>query len=450
MSEHALNFMPSEGFRARAKDVVENPFLRQSFRGAMDFLINKRISQFPDTEELESLRTLGEHVRQYNLGKLPELLIRLEANLTRNGIQVHWAETPEEANAIILGLCHQHAAKLMIKGKSMVSEEIELNHAAEAAGIGALESDMGEYIVQLAGEKPSHIIMPAIHKTKEEIAKLFHEKVPGIDYTDNVDALIQIGRKVLRQKFLEADIGLSVVNFAVADTGTLCLVENEGNGRMCTTAPPVHIAITGIEKIVEKLEHIPPLLSLLTRSATGQNISTYFNMISSPRKAGEKDGPEEVHLVLLDNGRSQAYSDEQLRKTLQCIRCGACMNHCPVYTRIGGHAYGTTYPGPIGKIISPHMLGLEATKTMATASSLCGACGEVCPVKIPIPELLMRLREESFSAPHENPAMRGQGAGYSRLMTSIWQGWAAVYRSPALYGLVTWVGSRLSWLMPSK
>ncbi|HMT80507.1 MAG TPA: LutB/LldF family L-lactate oxidation iron-sulfur protein [Azonexus sp.] len=450
MSEHALNFMPSEGFRARAKDVVENPFLRQSFRGAMDFLINKRISQFPDTEELESLRTLGEHVRQYNLGKLPELLIRLEANLTRNGIQVHWAETPEEANAIILGLCHQHAAKLMIKGKSMVSEEIELNHAAEAAGIGALESDMGEYIVQLAGEKPSHIIMPAIHKTKEEIAKLFHEKVPGVDYTDNVDALIQIGRKVLRQKFLEADIGLSGVNFAVADTGTLCLVENEGNGRMCTTAPPVHIAITGIEKIVEKLEHIPPLLSLLTRSATGQNISTYFNMICSPRKAGEKDGPEEVHLVLLDNGRSQAYADEQLRKTLQCIRCGACMNHCPVYTRIGGHAYGTTYPGPIGKIISPHMLGLEATKTMATASSLCGACGEVCPVKIPIPELLMRLREESFSAPHENPAMRGQGAGYSRLMTSIWQGWAAVYRSPALYGLVTWLGSRLSWLMPSK
>jgi ferredoxin len=259
--------------------------------------------------------------------------------------------------------------------------------------------------------------MPAIHKTKEEIAKLFAEKVPGVEYTDNVDALIQIGRKVLREKFLEADIGLSGVNFAVAETGTLCLVENEGNGRMCTTAPPIHIAITGIEKIVEQLEHVPPLLSLLTRSATGQNISTYFNMISSPRKPGEKDGPEEVHLVLLDNGRSQAYADEQLRKTLQCIRCGACMNHCPVYTRIGGHAYGTTYPGPIGKIISPHMLGLEATATMATASSLCGACGEVCPVKIPIPELLMRLREESFSAPHANPdpAMRGQGqgAGYS-------------------------------------
>ena len=449
-SEHALLFMPSAGFRARAKEVVENPFLRKSFRGAMDFLIDKRITQFPDKEELESLRTLGEHIRQYNLGKLPDILVQLETRLTENGVQVHWAETPDEANAIILGICQKHSAKLMIKGKSMVSEEIELNHAAEAAGIDAMESDMGEYIVQLAGEKPSHIIMPAIHKTKEEIAKLFYEKVPGIDYTDNVDALIQIGRNVLREKFLVADIGLSGVNFAVAETGTLCLVENEGNGRMCTTAPPVHIAITGIEKIVEKLEHVPPLLSLLTRSATGQNISTYFNMISGPRKSHEKDGPTEVHLVLLDNGRSQAYADEQLRKTLQCIRCGACMNHCPVYTRIGGHAYGTTYPGPIGKIISPHMLGLEATATMATASSLCGACGEVCPVKIPIPDLLMRLREESFTAPHENPAMRGQGAGYSALVTGIWRGWAFVYRSPFWYRTVTWLGSRFGWLMPSK
>ncbi len=257
---HALHFMPSAGFRARAKDVVENPFLRQSFRGAMDFLMTKRAAQFPDPEELESLRSLGERIRQYNLAKLPELLETLETNLTRNGIKVHWAETPEEANAIILGICQKHSAKLMVKGKSMVSEEIELNHAAEAAGIGALESDMGEYIVQLAGEKPSHIIMPAIHKTKEQIAKLFHEKVPGVEYTDNVDALIQIGRQVLREKFETADIGLSGVNFAVAETGTLCLVENEGNGRMCTTAPPVHIAITGIEKIVEKLEHVPPLL----------------------------------------------------------------------------------------------------------------------------------------------------------------------------------------------
>ena len=450
MNQQPLHFMPDAGFRQRAQNVVENPFLRQSFRGAMDFLMSKRAAQFPDPQELESLRRLGEQIRQYNLARLPDLLVQLESQLTKNGVQVHWAETPEEANQIILGICKKLDAKLMVKGKSMVSEEIELNHAAEAAGIEALESDMGEYIVQLAHEKPSHIIMPAIHKTKEQIAKLFHENIPGVDYTDNVDALIQIGRQVLRQKFLEAEVGLSGVNFAVAETGTLCLVENEGNGRMCTTVPPIHIAITGIEKVVEKLAHVPPLYSLLTRSATGQNISTYFNMISRPRQPGEKDGPEEVHLVLLDNGRSQAYADEQLRKTLQCIRCGACMNHCPVYSRIGGHAYGTTYPGPIGKIVSPHMLGLEGTANLTTASSLCGACGEVCPVRIPIPELLIRLREESFSPPHSNPTMRGQGAGYRPGLSAVWRIWATLYRHPSLYRLTTWLTSRLHWLTPKK
>ena len=450
MTEHTLHFRPAEGFRQRAGEVVANPFLRQSFRGAMDFLMSKRQAQFPDAEELESLRLLGEQIRQYNLARLPALLIQLEERLTANGIRVHWAETPAEANAIILGICQEKHAELMIKGKSMVSEEIELNHAAEAAGIAALESDMGEYIVQLAGEKPSHIIMPAIHKTKEEIARLFADKVPGVDYTDNVDELIQIGRNVLRRKFMEADIGLSGVNFAVAETGTLCLVENEGNGRMSTTVPPVHIAITGFEKVVEKLAHVPPLYSLLTRSATGQNISTYFNMISSPRKPGEKDGPAEVHLVLLDNGRTQAYADEQLRKTLQCIRCGACMNHCPVYTRIGGHAYGTTYPGPIGKIVSPHMLGLEATAGMATASTLCGACSEVCPVRIPIPELLMRLRAETFAPPRAEASVRGQGAGHSRLISAIWRTWSRIYANPALYRAFTWLGSRLRVLTPRR
>jgi L-lactate dehydrogenase complex protein LldF len=213
---------------------------------------------------------------------------------------------------------------------------------------------------------------------------------------------------------------------------------------------PVMAICTGIEKIVEKLEHVPPLYSLLTRSATGQNISTYFNMISGPRKPGEQDGPTEVHLVLLDNGRTQAYADEQLRKTLQCIRCGACMNHCPVYARIGGHAYGTTYPGPIGKIVSPHMLGLDATAGLTTASTLCGACGEVCPVKIPIPDLLIRLRGEAFGEPHANPSMRGQGAGHKAGITGIWRAWAAVYRSPRLYRLATWLGSRLNWLAPAR
>ncbi|RDE48915.1 MAG: iron-sulfur cluster-binding protein [Candidatus Accumulibacter meliphilus] len=444
-----LNFVPASEFKQRASVAVADAHLRKSFRGAMDFLISKRAGQFPNPEALERQRSLAEHIRKYSLARLPELLEQLEHKLTDNGVQVHWAEDGEEACAIIVGIAQRHSTKLMVKGKSMVSEEVELNHAMAAAGIDALESDMGEYIVQLDGEKPSHIIMPAIHKTKEQIARLFADKVPGAGYTESVDELIGIGRAVLREKFMNAEVGLSGVNFAVAETGTLCLVENEGNGRMCTTVPDVHIAITGIEKVVEKLEHVPPLFGLLTRSATGQAITTYFNMISGPRKPGEKDGPGEMHLVLVDNGRTQAYGDEQLRSTLQCIRCGACMNHCPVYTRIGGHAYGTTYPGPIGEIISPHMLGLNATHVLPTASSLCGACGEVCPVRIPIPELLVRLREEAqHDARPGHAALRGQGAAKSRLVDAIWSGWAALYTRPALYRAFGWLATRFRALTP--
>ncbi len=403
---------PDTGLQTRAREALDDPKLRQSFRGAMDFLQGKRLSQFPDADELEHLRDLGEAIRQHALANLPDLLVQLESNLTAAGVQVHWAETADEANAIIHRIAESKQAKRVIKGKSMASEEIELNHYLAERGVECIESDMGEYIVQLAGEKPSHIVMPAIHKTKGDIATLFEQHIPDTPYTEDVDALIQTGRRALRQAFVQADIGLSGVNFAAADTGTLWLVENEGNGRLSTTVPDVHIAIMGMEKVVARLEHIVPLSSLLTRSATGQPITTYFNLISSPRREGERDGPREVHLVLLDNGRTQAYADAQLRATLQCIRCGACMNHCPVYTRIGGHAYGTTYPGPIGKIISPHLLGLEATADLATASSLCGACGEVCPVRIPIPQLLVRLRTEANRNPEEQVEhpLRGQGA----------------------------------------
>ena len=448
-----LQHATAEGFRERSKAAVDDPKLRGNIRSAMDFLIAKRAAQFPDLAELARLRELGAAIRRNNLAKLPGLLEALEAKLTANGIRVHWAETPDDANALFLEIAHRHGAKRVIKGKSMVSEEVELNHALQRAGIEALESDMGEYIVQLADEKPSHIIMPAIHKTKAEIARLFAERIPGVDYTDSVDALIQIGRRVLREKFLEADIGLSGVNFMVAETGSLCLVENEGNGRMCTSVPKVHVAITGIEKVVETLEQVVPLYSLLTRSATGQAITTYLNIISGPRKPGEVDGPDEVHLILLDNGRTQAYADEQLRTTLQCIRCGACMNHCPVYSRIGGHAYGTTYPGPIGKIISPHLLGLKATHELATASTLCGACAEVCPVKIPIPELLVRLRTEAQRSPEpEAPGLhlRDEGAAHSRLATLLWRGWERTFAIPALYRAFTWLATRLRFLTPRK
>ena len=446
-----IEIHPAKDFKARSKAVLDNPGQRKNFRGAMDFLQAKRRAQFTDQDELQGLRELGATIRRYSLANLPRLLEQLEANLTANGVKVHWAQNAEEANAIALQIAQRVKAKRIIKGKSMVSEEVGFNHAMEAAGIEAFESDMGEYIVQLAGEAPSHIIMPAIHKTKQEIAQLFADEVPGVTYTEDVDALIQIGRNVLRRKFAEADIGLSGVNFCVAETGTLCLIENEGNGRMCTTVPRVHIAITGIEKVVEKLNHVPPLLSLLTRSATGQSVTTYVNMISGPRKAGEKDGPEEVHLILLDNGRTQAYADDELRATLQCIRCGACMNHCPVYARIGGHAYGTTYPGPIGAIISPHMLGLEATYPLAFASTLCGACNEVCPVKIPITDILVRLRNEAQAKPEtEDATLRGSGAARTVAASTVWSMWSQVYSKSGLYKLASWFMSRGRSLSPSE
>ena len=434
-------------FHKNVHKVISNPVKRKNIREAMDFLVNKRANQFQDPVAYELLRTKGEQIRQHALSNLPDLLVKLESNLQNNGIHVHWAETSEEACELIINITKKAESKLVVKGKSMVSEEVELNHALEAVGIGALESDMGEYIVQLAGEKPSHIIMPAIHKTKEEIARLLAEKVPGVDYTDSVDELIQISRRVLRKVFKETKVGLSGVNVAVAETGTLCLVENEGNGRMCTTVPDVHIAITGIEKVVEKLEHVPTLLKLLTRSATGQAATTYFNWVSGARKDAELDGPKEVHLVLLDNGRSAAYADKRLRSTLQCIRCGACMNHCPVYSRIGGHAYGTTYPGPIGKIISPHLLGLENTAELVTASSLCGACGEVCPVKIPIPDLLIELRQQS-QGNADGPHLSGYKSGRSFVQAMAYRLWAWLYSSPFIYKMFSLLATRCRRLAP--
>ncbi|RLV60096.1 iron-sulfur cluster-binding protein [Parashewanella curva] len=438
-------------FRKNVDRDLANQELRSNFRGAMDYLMDKRKTAFPEQDELETLRRQAQLIKQRCLLKLPHLLEELEQNLTKNGIHVHWAETPAQANEMIAQLIASKKGKTVVKGKSMVSEETALNDYLEQRDIECLESDMGEFIVQLAKEHPSHIIMPAIHQNKKQVADLFSGNINDFEHTTDVDALIQQGRKTLREKFCNADVGISGVNFAVAETGTLCLVENEGNGRMCTTVPDLHIAITGIEKVVEHMADIPPLLSLLTRSATGQIISTYFNMISSPRKKGEKDGPEEVHLVLLDNGRSQAFADDELRQTLQCIRCGTCMNHCPVYTRIGGHAYGTVYPGPIGKIVSPHMLGLEATSNLPTASSLCGACGEVCPVKIPIPKLLLRLRKESVKPESQQPViMKGQGSGRTTLEASIWKAWSLVHKVPALYRLSMFMVTRFRFLIPNK
>ena len=421
-----------EDFRERAHEALGDKQLRNNFRSAMDSLMTKRAVAFSDAHEREHLRALGNAIRARALSKLPDLLERLEANLTRNGVQVHWAETVDEANEIVMSIARRRAAKQVIKGKSMVSEEMEMNHVLGAQGIECLESDMGEYIVQLDNEKPSHIIMPAIHKNAGQVADLFHEKL-GVEYTKDVDQLIQIGAQLK---------DLAAQGFGAIKLAGLVGIEQDQR---------VHIAVTGIEKVVENLRDVVPLVSLLTRSALGQPITTYVNMISGPRKPGELDGPEEVHLVLLDNGRSQAFADSELRQTLNCIRCGACMNHCPVYTRIGGHAYGEVYPGPIGAIITPHMVGLKKVPDHPSASSLCGACGEVCPVKIPIPALLRRLREENVKAPDTVPRiMRGQGSKYSRKERLIWNMWAKLNSSPALYRTFLKAATRLRALTPSK
>jgi len=416
-------------FSARSSAALKDGEVRANFRRAMDGLMAKRAAVFADPAEWRALRTLGASIKARALARLPELLVRLEERCRANGIAVHWAETAAEANDLVLSLLRARGATRLVKGKSMVSEEMGLNEFLEEHGVESLESDLGEYVIQLDHETPSHIIMPAIHKNRRQIARLFGEKIRNAEYTEDVDALTAIARRVLRKKFEEADAGLSGVNFAVAETGTLVLVENEGNGRMSTHVPALHIAVMGIEKVVERLEDVPPLLSLLTRSATGQVVTTYVNMISGPRAPDEKDGPREVHLVILDNGRTKIYADPELRTTLRCIRCGACMNHCPVYTRVGGHAYEAVYPGPIGKILTPQ---IEDRPDLPHASSLCGACVEVCPVEIPITKLMIRLR----------------GMHETRRESFAWRMWRRVFRSPRAYGFVAWGATRFRWLVP--
>ena len=440
---------PAPAFRSAATEALKNPQLRANFRRAMDGLMAKRAAMFSDPVEWHDLRALGAAIRARTLARLPELLETLEKNCAANGIRVRWAETTEEANAIVLEILEARGATHVVKGKSMVSEEMHLNDFLEEHGIESLESDLGEYIIQLDGETPSHIIMPAIHKNKQQIAKLFGKKIREAKYTEDVDELTAIARRVLRKKFFEADAGISGVNFAVAETGTLCLVENEGNGRMSTHVPPVHIALMGIEKVVESLEDVPPLYSLLTRSATGQMISTYFNMITGPRGPAEKDGPTEVHLVILDNGRSRIFSDAELSATLRCIRCGACMNHCPVYTRIGGHAYQAVYPGPIGKILTPQTEGVARRHELVHASSLCGACVEVCPVEIPIAELLVRLRREATHGDAASTVLEA-GQGRSRLEDALWALWGVSHRNPFFYRLMGLAATRLRRVIPSR
>ena len=434
----------------RVDEALCNEQLQTNFRAAMDYLIEKRSNQFPDKDNLNTLRNISSSIRSNSLSKLPELLVKLEENLIKNNIEVHWAETAIEANNIVYQILEEANAKKVVKGKSMVTEEIELNEFLESKNIEILETDLGEFLVQLANEKPSHIVMPAIHKNRKEISRVFSDHFPEFPYTEDVDLITQQVRKILRDRFREADVGISGVNFAVAETGTLCLVENEGNGRMCTTVPPIHIAVTGIEKVVENLSDVTSLLDILTKSATGQEITTYFNMISSPRKHDEKDGPMAVHVILLDNGRSKIHQNTEMQETLKCIRCGSCINHCPVYTQLGGHAYGTVYPGPIGITLEPQQKGISELGDLTSLCTMCGSCAEVCPVQIPLPKLINRLRSETVEGDYMTQFIEGVGSQRKPIESALWQIWKHIYSYPSMYSFFSKAITKLGFLSPKR
>ena len=346
----------------------------------------------------EELRERARQIKRHAIDNLDYYLELLYDRVTANGGEVHFARDADEANAIVASIAHSRGVKLAIKSKSMVSEEMGLNHALAEERVEALETDLGEYIIQLAEETPFHIIAPAIHKSKEEVSQLFAEKIDRPNLVQ-IEEMAQAARETLRERFLQAEMGITGANFLVAETGTLVIVTNEGNGRLCTSAPRIHVALTGMEKVIPSLEDLTVFLRLLPRAATGQRITSYVTLVSGPKKPDDEDGPEEFHLVIVDNGRSRLLQDPDLRESLYCIRCGACLNACPVYQKVGGHAYGWVYPGPIGAVISPVLVGLDKAKDLPYASSLCGACREVCPVKINIPHMLLKLRGQLMEGP---------------------------------------------------
>jgi L-lactate dehydrogenase complex protein LldF len=338
-----------------------------------------------------ALRDHAKRIKEHTLARLDRYLEQLESSVHRLGGEVHWAATAEDARRIIVDIARETGSKRVVKSKSMTTEEVHLNPALEAAGVEVTETDFGEFILQLAGERPSHLVAPAVHHTRESIARILSEHV-GRPLPDEPAPLARVGRELLREKFARADMGITGANFAVAETGTIVLVSNEGNARLTTTCPRVHVALMGLEKVIPRLEDLPVFLKLLARAATGQTLSVYTTLITGPRRTGDTDGPEEFHLVILDNGRSRVLGTP-FRESLQCIRCGACLNACPVYRRVGGHAYGGVYAGPIGSILTPLYDSVADNPHLPHASSLCGACQAACPVKINIPHMLIGLRE---------------------------------------------------------
>ena len=380
--------------------------------GRYDVAVKKGKTIF---RNLDDARNRAGYVKYKAVNELEKYLIQFETNFVNNGGKIIWAKTEAEAIKEIQKLLKERKVKSVVKSKSMITEELELNRALEKKKIEVTETDLGEFIVQQAGQKPYHIVTPAMHLSKEDIAELYHKK---FDTPENLNPteLTNYTRELLREKFVSADVGISGVNFLIADMGAIAVTENEGNGLMSMSFPKLHIAIAGIEKVLPRLEDLDLFWPLLSTHGTGQQLTAYKSIISGPRKAGEKDGPEEMVLILLDNGRTNLLSKERQRQALSCIKCGACLNVCPVYKNIGGHTYNTTYSGPIGAVITPHLKDFATYKHLSFASSLCGACTEVCPVKIPLHDLLLRNRKDTVEKKYTTASERILVKGWEKVM----------------------------------
>lgn len=389
-------FQPGSYRAASAATIRDEPHVRDSVGSATRTFDAHRLAAFGQIES-DMWRDWARDVKTHVLTNLDSYLERAEAQLNANGAVVHWADSPADALEVLETIVRRESVRSVVKAKSMLTEELHVNAHLEKLGVHVRETDLGEYIIQLLGEPPSHIVGPAIHKSLEDCRVLFHE-VLGTPLDAEPDELARAARDALREQFLAADLGISGGNFLAADTGTIALIENEGNIRLSTSLPRIHVAFVGIEKIVPTLEDVSGFLQLTARSATGQPIGNYVSLIQGPRRPDEVDGPEQVHVVLVDNGRTKLLADDAAWEALRCVRCGACLNICPVYRQTGGHAYGWTYSGPIGAIIAPGILGLEESMPLPFASSLCGACADVCPVRIPIPDLLVHWREKAAAA----------------------------------------------------
>lgn len=426
-------------FPDAARTALADSQLRRNLGNATATIRDKRHAVVDEVPDWEELRLAGQTIKQATLARLPELLVELEQRVTAAGGTVHWARDADEANRIVTGLVRDEGADEVVKIKSMATQEIGLNEALQTAGIAAYETDLAELIVQLGDDSPSHILVPAIHRNRAEIRRLFAERLPGVDpdLTDDPRELAAAARRHLRERFLDAKVAVSGANFAVADTGTICVVESEGNGRMCLTLPETLITVMGIEKLVPSFRDLEVMLQLLPRSSTGERMNPYTSMWTGVHP---DDGPSTFHLVLLDNGRTAALADEVGRSALHCIRCSACLNVCPVYERTGGHAYGSVYPGPIGAILTPLLTGIEDNASLPYASSLCGACEDVCPVRIPIPEILVHLRSKAVEHKRESSrlptpeAVAMAAASWTMTDASRWEAAQGAARAGRLLG----------------